>query len=201
MRVSGSIKRNTTAILWGNLRGKVVFVLGALAYLQVLPLGGSRDEKWRAQWIRKCSVAWNLPKLSQLWWCNGGFGPCTAQNHLRTKQFVSGTWNSSRVAACVLRNEEAGRGHRPRLSSVYEKRFLGALRSQQIARAGNCRCRSVSPSVDMLPFGVTIPATVPQGSEIPEGLMNNPVYIYVYSTNILPIMIISSTYENQNLLS
>jgi hypothetical protein len=27
----------------------------------------------------------------------------------------------------------------------------------------------------MLPFGVTTPATVPQGSEIPEGLMNNPV--------------------------
>ena len=26
-----------------------VFVLGALAYLQVPPLGGSRDEKWRAQ--------------------------------------------------------------------------------------------------------------------------------------------------------
>jgi hypothetical protein len=32
----------------------------------------------------------------------------------------------------------------------------------------------------MLPFGVTIPATVPQASEIPEGLMNNPVYIYIY---------------------
>ena len=28
----------------------------------------------------------------------------------------------------------------------------------------------------MLPFGVTIPATVPRGSEIPEGLMDNPVY-------------------------
>jgi hypothetical protein len=28
----------------------------------------------------------------------------------------------------------------------------------------------------MLPFGVTIPATVPQGSEMPEGLMNNPVF-------------------------
>ena len=27
---------------------KVLFVLGALAYLQVPPLGGSRDEKWRA---------------------------------------------------------------------------------------------------------------------------------------------------------
>ena len=28
----------------------------------------------------------------------------------------------------------------------------------------------------MIPFGVIIPATVPQGSKIPEGLMNNPVY-------------------------
>jgi hypothetical protein len=34
----------------------------------------------------------------------------------------------------------------------------------------------VSPSADMLPFGVTIPATVPQRSEIPEGPMNYPVY-------------------------
>jgi len=31
----------------------------------------------------------------------------------------------------------------------------------------------------MLPFGVTIPANIPQGSEIPEGLMNNPVFSYV----------------------
>jgi hypothetical protein len=31
----------------------------------------------------------------------------------------------------------------------------------------------------MLPFGVTIPATVPQGSEIPEGLKNNPVYLAI----------------------
>ena len=29
----------------------------------------------------------------------------------------------------------------------------------------------------MPPFGVTILATVPQGSEIPEGLMNNPVLL------------------------
>ena len=28
---------------------QVFFVLGALAYLQVPPLGGSRDEKWRSQ--------------------------------------------------------------------------------------------------------------------------------------------------------
>ena len=35
---------------------------------------------------------------------------------------------------------------------------------------------SVFPSVDTLPFGVTIPATVPQRSEIPEGLMNYPIF-------------------------
>jgi hypothetical protein len=35
----------------------------------------------------------------------------------------------------------------------------------------------------MLPFSVTIPATVPQGSEIPEGLMNNPVYIASFGEN------------------
>ena len=31
----------------------------------------------------------------------------------------------------------------------------------------------------MLPFGVTIPATVPQRSEIAEGLMNYTVYVFV----------------------
>ena len=30
----------------------------------------------------------------------------------------------------------------------------------------------------MFPFGVTIPATVPQRSEFPAGLTNYPVYIY-----------------------
>ena len=34
---------------------------------------------------------------------------------------------------------------------------------------------SASHFVDMLPFGVTIPVTVPHRSEIPEGLMNYPV--------------------------
>jgi len=42
--------------------------------------------------------------------------------------------------------------------------------------SGRTETWSVRPYVDMLPFGVTIPATVPQRSEIPEGLMNYPVY-------------------------
>jgi hypothetical protein len=37
----------------------------------------------------------------------------------------------------------------------------------------------------MLPFGVTIPATVPQRSEIPEGLMNYPVDYKRSCTNII----------------
>jgi hypothetical protein len=37
----------------------------------------------------------------------------------------------------------------------------------------------------MLPFGVTIPATVPQGSEIPEGLMNNPVFPFENYTEFI----------------
>jgi hypothetical protein len=42
---------------------------------------------------------------------------------------------------------------------------------------------SVSPSVDMLPFGVTMPATVPQRSEIPEGITNYPVCnTYIFTT-------------------
>jgi hypothetical protein len=86
---------------------KFFCVLGAVAYLQVSPLGDSRDETWRGQGIRKCSVSWNLPKLSQLWRSNGGFRPRTTQNHLRTKQFLSGTWNSSRVAAYSFHSAQA----------------------------------------------------------------------------------------------
>ena len=46
-----TIKTDTAerSISIGRVSLKVFFVLGALAYLQVPPLGGSRDEKWRAQ--------------------------------------------------------------------------------------------------------------------------------------------------------
>jgi hypothetical protein len=52
----------------------------------------------------------------------------------------------------------------------------------------------------MLPFGVTIPVTVPQRSEIQEGLMNNPVYvcvclyIYIYIYIYMYIYIYIHTY-------
>ena len=37
------------SILIGRESLQVFFLLGALAYFQVPPLGGSRDEKWRSQ--------------------------------------------------------------------------------------------------------------------------------------------------------
>jgi hypothetical protein len=46
-----------------------------MVYLRVLPLEGTCVKKWCGQGIRKRSVSWNLPKLSRLWRCNGGFGP------------------------------------------------------------------------------------------------------------------------------
>ena len=42
-------ERAERSISIGRESLKVFFVLGALAYLPVSPLGGSRDEKWRAQ--------------------------------------------------------------------------------------------------------------------------------------------------------
>ena len=92
-----------------------------MVYLQVSPLGGSRDETWRGQGIKNRSVSWNLPKLTNL--------TCATSPSVDI------------------------------LSTCKVGQKLG-----------------VPPSVDMLPFGVTIPVTVPQRSEIPEGLMNYPVY-------------------------
>jgi hypothetical protein len=48
-----------------------------------------------------------------------------------------------------------------------------ASRSQRLVHKKTWRD---SLPIDMLPFGVTILATVPQRSEIPEGIMNYPVY-------------------------
>ena len=47
---------------------------------------------------------------------------------------------------------------------------------------GRTETWSASPSVHMLPLGVTIQPTVPQRSEIPEGLMN-------YSVNYCSVQI------------
>ena len=67
------------------------FILGALAYFQIPPLGGSREEKRRSQWIRKCSVL-EFAKTESIVTVQRSIGSCTTQNHLQTKKFVNGTW-------------------------------------------------------------------------------------------------------------
>ena len=62
--------------------------------------------------------------------------------------------NSSRVAACALRNEEAVRAHRP---LVQKKTWRDSL------------------PIDTLLSAVAVLVVAQSSSEIPEGLMNNPV--------------------------
>jgi hypothetical protein len=52
----------------------------------------------------------------------------------------------------------------------------------------------------MLPFGVTIPATVTQGSEIPEGLVNNPVQLVAMLTGKYYIFLLCTDYYPTSLL-
>ena len=85
---------------------QVFFVLGALAYFQMPPLGGSRDEKWRSQWIRKRSVSWNLPKLSHLW-LQRRFRIMYHTEPPTDKTIREWYMNSSRVAACSFRSAQA----------------------------------------------------------------------------------------------
>ena len=69
----------------------------------------------------------------------------------------------------MLRNEQAGRGHRPRLSNVWENILSGALRSQCIARAGNsdASVRYLAHSAQMFSCE-RIPAAGVAGAESPE---------------------------------
>ena len=66
----------------------------------------------------------------------------------------------------------------PHTCSVYGRNLITGLTSAASPRVdipGTCKLGQklgIFLSVDMLPFGVTIPTTVPQRSEIPEGLTN-----------------------------
>jgi hypothetical protein len=118
------------------------WIIGAMAYLDVSQLRGNRDETRRGQMGKKVFCVLEFAKTESIVTVQRKFRPSTTQNHPRTKQFVSGTRNPSKVAACAMRNEQADRSHRPRLSNMCEKLLSGVLRRQHIARAGNCRCVS-----------------------------------------------------------
>jgi hypothetical protein len=74
-------------ILIGKESHQICLVIGPMTYLQVTPLG-SVVTKHGEDGIRKSSVPWKLSKPSQLWRCNGGFGPYSTQNHQWVNRFV-----------------------------------------------------------------------------------------------------------------
>ena len=88
--------------------------------------------------------------------------------------------NSSRVAACALRNEQAVRAHRP-------GRLPPSGGTWKYAKAPTTKKTwRVSLPIDMLFSAVSVLVVAQSISEIPEGLMNNPVVI-VYVTVYAPV--------------
>ena len=76
--------------------------------------------------------------------------------------------NSSRVTACALRNEQAVRAHRPgRPLAVEPGSTPRPLAQKKLGRD--------SLPIDMLLSAVSVLVVEQSSSEIPEGLMNNPV--------------------------
>ena len=88
------------------------FVLGALSYFQVPPLGVSREEKWRSQWIRKRSVL-EFAKTESIVTVQRRFRIMYHTEPPTDKTIREWYMNSSRVAACALRNEQTVRAYGP----------------------------------------------------------------------------------------
>jgi hypothetical protein len=112
-----------------------------MAYLQVSPQGGSCDETWRGQGIRKSSVL-KFSKTKSI---------VTVQRKFRTKYHTEPPTDKTiyewykifQQSGCLCAAKRTGRPG-PSAETVVRVRetFAGALRSQDIARAGNCRCLS-----------------------------------------------------------
>ena len=77
--------------------------------------------------------------------------------------------NSSRVAACALRNEQAIFLHDYPLAVE-----PGSTRRPLVQK----KTWRDSLTIDMLLFAVSVLVVAQSSSEIPEGLMNNPVYLF-----------------------
>ena len=109
--------------------------------------------------------------------------------------------NSSRVAACALRNEEAVRAYGPMgpdglfvLQRIFLHDYPLAVEPGNTPRplVQNKTWRDSLP-IDMLLSAVSVLVVAQSSSEIPEGLMNNPVFIdmYKYLCKFISILIYS----------
>ena len=89
--------------------------------------------------------------------------------------------NSSRVAACALRNEQAVRAYGPGRPIHCERHFSSRLPPSggtwKYAKAPSTKKTWIdSLPIDMLLSAVFFLVVAQSSSEIPGGLMNNPVY-------------------------
>ena len=108
---------------------KFVCVMGAVAYLQVSPLGSSHDETWRGQGIRKRSVSWNFAKTECI---------VTVQRTFRTMYHTEPPMDKT-IREWYLKFQQSGclcaakRTGRPaELSSVCEKLLSGLTKGGHI---------------------------------------------------------------------
>ena len=142
---------------------------------------------------------------SILWLCNGGFGSCTTQNHLQTKQFVNGTWipaewlpvrfAAHRQPLCwymirnlrctvtidsVLANSKTQNAFLFTLNDIFPHDYPVAVEPGSTPRplVQKNTWRDCLP-IDILLSAVSVLVVAQSSSEIPEGLMNNPVFISV----------------------
>ena len=86
--------------------------------------------------------------------------------------------NSSRVGACALRNEQAVRAHRPgRPERHFSSRLPPSGGTCKYAKAPSIKktWRGSLP-IDMVLPAVSVLVVAQSSSEIPEELMNNPVF-------------------------
>jgi hypothetical protein len=114
---------------------QVFLVVGAVAYLQVSPLGCSPDETWRGQVVRKRFVSWNLPKLSKFWRCNGSL-----QSTTRTYR-QNNSWVGREIQTECAAKRTGQQGPSAETVERMRKLLSGAQCGQHIVWAGNCRCR------------------------------------------------------------
>ena len=151
-------------------------------YLQVPPLGGSRDEKWRSQWIRKRSVS----GICQNWVnCDGATEVSDHVPH-RTTYRQNNSWIVHEIPAewlPVRWNEVAVRSHvacRRNLITGLTSAASPRMHISSSCKVGQKLGEILYPLICFFLPCLSWLLRSQRIFEIPEGLMNNPVYIYIY---------------------
>jgi hypothetical protein len=133
-----------------------------MVYLQISQLGGSSDETWRGQKKGNCDSAMKvLDHVSHR--------TTYRQNNLWVVHKIPAQWLP---VNCKMNRPARAISQDCRVCARNICQVLDMSPTVDISSTckGEQKLESASPSVDMLPFGMTIPVTVPYRSEPPEEL-------------------------------